>query len=139
MKQTNRGFTLTELTITLAIVALIAAIALPLYQQQLISGRQAEARAALLENAHFMERWYTERGSYKQSNDSWPTLPISATELFNIDFSANAQNVDEEHYLLQAKPKPEANWLGDTFIELDQDGNMKLCKESGPSKKCRLK
>lgn len=138
MNKSSAGFTLIELLITLAVVAVIGAIAFPTYQHHLISGRQAEARAALLENAHFMERWYTERGSYKQDGDAWPELPVSGTEVFDIDFSTTANNADDGHYLMQAKPKPEANWLGDTFVEIDQDGNVKLCSESGSSKKCKL-
>lgn len=139
MNKPQPGFTLIELLTTLAIVGLIAAIAFPAYQQHIIRTRQSEARAALIENAHFMERWYAETGDYKQDGNSWPTLPVSGTEVFDINFSASARNTDDGHYLIQAKPKRNANWLGEAFLEIDEDGNVKYCTEPGPSKKCSLR
>ncbi len=56
----SRGFTLIELMIVVAIVAILAAIAYPSYQDSVRKSRRADARAVLLEAAQFMERRYTE-------------------------------------------------------------------------------
>jgi type IV pilus assembly protein PilE len=63
-RQRNRGFTLVELMIALAVVGLLAAVAYPSYQQQVAKGRRTDAKQSLLELAQKMERFYTERGTY---------------------------------------------------------------------------
>ncbi len=71
MKQPNfpgnshpRGFTLIELLVVLAIVAILAAVAYPSYVNYIARGKRAEARAALLAAAQFMERHYSAQSKY---------------------------------------------------------------------------
>jgi type IV pilus assembly protein PilE len=59
-----RGFSLLELLVALAIMAVLVAIAVPSYAEYIARARRVEARAGLLEAAHWMERWRTERGRY---------------------------------------------------------------------------
>ncbi|MGN6701858.1 MAG: type IV pilin protein [Burkholderiaceae bacterium] len=59
-----RGFTLIELMIVLAIVAILAAIAYPSYQEQVRKSRRADAQAVLTEAAQWMERYYTQNNNY---------------------------------------------------------------------------
>jgi type IV pilus assembly protein PilE len=63
-----RGFTLIELMIVVAIVAMLAAIALPSYQEYVARGRRAEVKAALLEGAQWMERHYSENYRFDQNS-----------------------------------------------------------------------
>jgi len=58
------GFSLLELLVAMAILAVLAAIALPTYAEYVARSRRFEARAGLLEAAHWLERWRTERGRY---------------------------------------------------------------------------
>lgn len=60
----GRGFTLIELTIVVAVVALLGAVALPAYQDSVRKARRTEAKAALSEAAQMMERYLTEKGTY---------------------------------------------------------------------------
>ena len=53
------GFTLIELMIVVAIVAILAAVAYPSYQQSVTKTRRTSAQACLVEMAQFMERFYT--------------------------------------------------------------------------------
>lgn len=62
-----RGFTLIELMITVAVVAILAAIAYPSYLDQIRRSRRADAEAALLELAQWMERFYTQNNRYDQT------------------------------------------------------------------------
>ena len=135
----SRGFTLIELMIALAVVGILASLALPSYRDHVIRARQGEARAALLDDAHYLERWYTEKGTFKQSSSAWPSLPVTGTEFYDIAFSASAKNTDEGEYQLQASPKSGNSWIGDATLTLDQDGNIKLCQTGDDGKeKCTL-
>lgn len=60
-----RGFTLLELMIALAVVAILASIAYSAYMESLRKGLRAEARAALMREMQQQERFYTQRAKYK--------------------------------------------------------------------------
>ncbi len=84
---TQNGFTLIELLVVVAIVGILAGIAIPSYQDSLVKGRRADAKAALSELSAYMERLYTATGCYnpkasdKSCSDSnpAPTLPFTTT------------------------------------------------------------
>lgn len=60
-RDTHFGFTLIELMIAVAIVAILTAIALPAYQNSVQKGRRADAMAAISSIQQAQERW---RGNY---------------------------------------------------------------------------
>ena len=61
------GFTLIEMMIVVAIVAILVAIALPNYLESARRGRRADAQSVLLESAQWMERFYTQNNNYDAS------------------------------------------------------------------------
>ncbi|WP_082027177.1 type IV pilin protein [Serpentinimonas maccroryi] len=64
LRRSPAGFTLIELMIVVAIIAILAAIALPSYQRHITETRRSAATACLLELAQFAERYYTNNMSY---------------------------------------------------------------------------
>lgn len=64
--ENQHGFTLMELIITMVIIGILTAIAIPNYTAYIQRSNRSEARNALLEAATWMERWRTERGRYDQ-------------------------------------------------------------------------
>lgn len=86
--QPSRGFTLVELMITMAIVAVLAAIAYPAYNKYVLKGRRAEGRAALTAVLQQQERYYTQFGKYYISPDGTSNGPFKAFSGDNQSSSA---------------------------------------------------
>ncbi len=84
----ERGFTLTEVVITVAIVAILASIAYPTYTEQMRKTRRSDAKAALMKTAQILERCYTEYNAYNDTN--CPVL-ADATTLAS-DYTSSEQN-----------------------------------------------
>jgi len=98
MMNKQNGFTLVELMITVAIIAILASIALPSYQDSVRQTRRAAAQADLMELASHMERVYTSEGSYASVSGAIPDL---GTEMYDIDFSVGPT---QSTYTLRATP-----------------------------------
>lgn len=60
----QRGFTLTELMITLAVVAILASLSYGSYSDQMAKGRRAAARAMIMDVLQHEERYFTENNTY---------------------------------------------------------------------------
>lgn len=76
--KTVRGVTLIELMITVAIVAILASIAMPAYNQYVAQSRRSEAKSALLELGQFMERYYTTNNAYNKTSGGVSTSLASS-------------------------------------------------------------
>jgi type IV pilus assembly protein PilE len=101
MKKTHpsQGFTLIELLIALACIALLANFAWPSYQSLMLKSQRAQARASLLQAAHWFERAASANGSYPLAND----VPASVLQIdgqrYKMTVASTAQS-----YTLSATP-----------------------------------
>jgi type IV pilus assembly protein PilE len=95
----QRGFTLVEVMIVVAILAILSATAYPSYVESVRKSRRAEARAQLLEVAQYMQRFYSQNDSFKKavgevSDMALPselrTVPRQGAQTYTIDFAANS-------------------------------------------------
>jgi type IV pilus assembly protein PilA len=64
MKRVQKGFTLIELMIVVAIVGILAAIALPAYQDYVIRSKMSEAAAALAACKTSVQEYASTKGAY---------------------------------------------------------------------------
>ncbi|MCS3802899.1 type IV pilus assembly protein PilE [Chromobacterium alkanivorans] len=132
--RTPAGLSLLELLTAMAVTAILAAMAWPAYQQQILRGQLAEARAALLENLHFVQRWHLEN---RTRSATWPPLPRPGTRDFEIrlgSVSLGSDSAGQASFRLLAKPRAGHRLAGRLQLSLDQDGNLSQCgpDESGP-------
>ena len=101
MTRTNssQGFTLIELLIALACVAALTTLAWPSYQSLILRSQRAQARASLLQAAHWFERAASANGSYPLAAD----VPTSVLQVdgqhYKITITSTAQS-----YTLSATP-----------------------------------
>ncbi|AYF88419.1 type IV pilin protein [Pseudomonas sp. DY-1] len=62
--RSSKAFTLIELMIVVVVIGILAAIAYPNYTEHVRRGKRAEVKAALMEGAQALERYYSTHGSY---------------------------------------------------------------------------
>lgn len=87
---TQRGFTLMEVLVVVAIVGILAAIAYPSYQEYLQRGRRAEARTALLGAAQWLERVATASGRYPAAGGFPASMQSVPSGTYRIDYAPDA-------------------------------------------------
>lgn len=99
MTRAPKGFTLIELLIALACVALLASLAWPSYQSLILRSQRAQARASLLQAAHWLERAASASGSYPLTAD----VPASVLQVDGQRYTMTL-NSTAQSYTLSAVP-----------------------------------
>lgn len=122
MRNTSNGFTLIELMITVAIVAILASIAYPSYQEYVRRGARAEVRATMLNIAQLQERFFTSNNTYRAFDApggatappaGWQNFSGSdlASRRYNVSVAPPGGGTIANAFVISASP---ANGFADT-------------------------
>jgi type IV pilus assembly protein PilE len=112
MRKIN-GFTLVELMITVAIVAILASVALPSYLEHVRTARRDDAKKTLMQAAQTMESFYALNMTYVGANTGTTTAPAIFSDKSPVDGT-------ERYYTLTLDPQPTATSY--TIKAVPQDG-----------------
>ena len=99
-KKKYSGITLIELMIVVAIVGIIGSIAYPSYRSHMIKTHRSTSTASLLELSQFMERFFSETGTYTGAALPFTQSPNDGSKVkYNI-----ASTIAATAYTLTATP-----------------------------------
>jgi len=109
IRHNQRGFTLIELMIVVAIVAILTAIAYPSYRKYVMRSNRAEAKSILLEDAQYMEKNFAEANVFNQTSTgttiSSSSLPYQqAPKTGPVNYNITLSAITATSYTIQAAP-----------------------------------
>ncbi len=122
MKLKNRvtGFSLLELMMVLAIVAILATLALPSYRHQMQQGRRLDAITSLLSVRLAQEKWRASHSSYASLDDLGWASAVSLDGYYQLSLSQRTAAA----FLVTAQPISGGPQQGDSCgtFAMDQRG-----------------
>jgi len=102
--RTQKGFTLIELMIVVTIIAILAAVAIPSYQDYVTRSRVTEALSGLADARTKIEQYFQDNRSYPASCVIQPAVPaatqVQLTSLKN--FTLSCDNMSATTYTVTA-------------------------------------
>ena len=105
----NSGFSLVELLIAVAIVAILSGIAANMYSDNVIESNRTEARSALQQAAGTLEKCKSLYGAYNNANCNYADF---TTESGYYDISDNG-TITDSAFTLTATPAAGSRQTGD--------------------------
>jgi len=125
MKSAHRGFTLIEVMVTVALVAILAAVALPTYRDHVRKSRRAEAQSFLLAVAARQQQFLLDTRSYGATlagvGIPTPSTVASAYTIPNPSAAACGGNFSQ-CFRLTATPTSDQTSERCGTLSIDQNG-----------------
>lgn len=94
------GFTLLELLVVMTVIAILASVAIPSYQQSVMRSRRTDARVAMNALSTRLERCFTQFGAYDAAECEIETPADSPEGFYQVSVERDAAA-----YALTAEPQ----------------------------------
>ncbi|MBP5790133.1 MAG: prepilin-type N-terminal cleavage/methylation domain-containing protein [Neisseriaceae bacterium] len=143
----QHGFTLTELMIVVAVLAILAGIAIPSYSHFTKKAQLRKAQSALLENAHALEQVYAQKKGFADASNKGHIADTDKVgevdgkggrpfnEVPGNKFKITTTYTGTDKYEMKAEPTD--NWKKETrYLILDNTGNL-VCYDTKTSAVCK--
>lgn len=133
----KRGFTLVEVVACLAIVAILAALAIPSWQSLLERTRRVDAAAALHAVATAQERYRMLYGRYADQAGPAPPVGLGLGTSERGWYRLRIEHADASGFVASARPldgSPQARDLDCRLLTIDQAGVRNSAPE--PPERC---
>lgn len=116
----QKGMTLIEIMIVVAIVGILAAVAYPSYQNHILRSHRAAATSCLLELSQFMERNYTQNMRYNSADFALPNLQCMTESATRFTYTSEQA---QRTYTVTATAKgPQASDTNCKVLGMNQAG-----------------
>ena len=121
----RNGFTLIELMITVAIIAILASIAYPSYQQYIIRSKRSAAQAQMMDIANRQQQFLLANRRYATKDAltaSGYTLPAEVAANYGYTITLQDASTAVPSFLLTFSPTSTGSQRGDGDLTLDNQG-----------------
>jgi type IV pilus assembly protein PilE len=118
--QQQRGFTLIEMMIVLVIIGVLAAVALPSYENSVLKGHRRTAQADLMAFSQAMEKEYALKFTYANATAGSTYPAISPNEGGDKRYDLSIPSKIADAYTLRATPA--GSQAGDGYLEINHLG-----------------
>ena len=117
----SRGFTLLELMVTMAIISILAAIAIPSYSEYVRRSRITEAFATLSGMRVKMEQYFQDNRTYAGSCVPAPPPSVAPQPPATLNFTYDCPALGANNYTLRARGNAGTSVDGFTYTVDDQN------------------